>query len=319
MTTIVLIAIFAFFCFGGGDRSSYEWKNVTKSAEYSQGYNYPVFVWNDKMVALNNGTWISRDGKSWKKAPLPDSGLNTAYLKYVQFKGAIYSLGSMTGNYENFTISTRISRTRDLERWETVAENSNLPKRIFYGIAVFREKIWMAGGYDGTNYHNDVWNSSDGVTWQRVTANAPWSARNTRLVVFRNKLWLLGGGVIDGHRNLNPDSDRELWSSADGKSWEKVITNATGNWAGTPIVFDDKLWLVGANRNDGNFSNAVWVSADGSNWKQLSAPWSPRGGVAVWEFGDKLFMTGGKFSHTENGEIKFVYSNDVWAMEKKTE
>ncbi|HKX82741.1 MAG TPA: hypothetical protein VJL58_00845, partial [Pyrinomonadaceae bacterium] len=80
---------------------------------------------------------------------------------------------------------------------------------------------------------------------------------------------------------------------------------------------DEKLWLVGMNRGAG-FGSAVWVTNDGLNWEQHSAPWSPRGAVAAWVFRDKLFMTGGKSSYTENGEIKFVYSNDVWAMNKKT-
>lgn len=89
---------------------------------------------------------------------------------------------------------------------------------------------------------------------------------------------------------------------------------------GTPVVFDNKLWLVGANRNDGNFASAVFVSGDGVNWQEQSAPWSRRGAVALWVFDDKLYMTGGKYSYTQpNGEIKFVYSNDVWAMGRKTE
>ncbi len=54
-------------------------------------------------------------------------------------------------------------------------------------------------------------------------------------------------------------------------------------------------------------------------WQELSAPWSARGAVAVWVFDNKLFMTGGKYSFTEKGEITFVYSNDVWALSKKTE
>jgi hypothetical protein len=75
---------------------------------------------------------------------------------------------------------------------------------------------------------------------------------------------------------------------------------------------------VGANRNDGSFGNAVLVSDDGVTWQAQSAPWSPRGSVAVWIVGDKLFMTGGKYSYMKNGEPVFVYSNDVWAMSKKT-
>jgi hypothetical protein len=61
------------------------------------------------------------------------------------------------------------------------------------------------------------------------------------------------------------------------------------------------------------------VTDDAVTWREESAPWSPRGAVAVWTFGGKLFMTGGKYSYMKNGEPVFVYSNDVWAMSKKTE
>lgn len=78
-------------------------------------------------------------------------------------------------------------------------------------------------------------------------------------------------------------------------------------------MYDGKLWLVGANR-DGSFSRAAIVTDDGVTWREETAPWSPRGGVATWVFDNKLYMTGGKYSITENGEIRFIYSNDVWSM-----
>jgi hypothetical protein len=298
----------------------YVWQQVTESASYQQSYNYPVFVMNGQMLAMNNGAWVSTDGKTWTKTALPDSGLNSGYQKYVQLNDAVYSLGSISGNYQRFTVSTRILRTRDGKTWETVADQSNLPQRIFYSTAVFKNRMWLIGGYDGHNYLNDVWNSEDGVKWQRVLETAPWSPRQSAAVVlFKNRLWMFGGGVIDGDKEINPESYKEVWSSADGINWtrEKLKTERSG---GTPIVFDNKLWFVGANRNDGSFGNAVTVSDDGVTWQAQSAPWSPRGGVAVWVFDNRLFMTGGKYSYTEaNGETKFVYSNDVWVMSKKTE
>ncbi|MEO7660668.1 MAG: hypothetical protein ABIV48_13720, partial [Pyrinomonadaceae bacterium] len=99
-------------------------------------------------------------------------------------------------------------------------------------------------------------------------------------------------------------------------NWTQVKMKTELGGGGTPVVFDNKLWFVGANRNDGIFGNAVLVSDDGVAWQAQSAPWSPRGAVAVWVFDDKLYMTGGKFSETVNGEIKFIYSNDVWAMSR---
>jgi len=312
-------------CAGGGvsaskDKASYLWSNVTEKAQFPEGYNYPVFVTNGELRAINNGGWTSKDGKVWTKTPLPDSGLNSAYQKYVLFNDAIYALGTMQGNYLDMNLSSKISRTRDLKTWEVLTEKSNLPERVFYGAAVFRDRIWLFGGWDGKQYYNDAWSSANGIKWERAAEKTAWSPRNLSggLLVFKDKLWLIGGGVIDGEKNPNPNSDSEIWSSADGVNWSQVKVNSTRKLAGTPVVFDDKLWLAGANRGNG-FESGMIYSTDGASWTELKAPWSPRGGVAVWVFGNKLFLTGGKSSHTENGEIKFVYSSDVWAMERKSE
>ncbi len=321
---MIAIVLFWAFCLGGSNsmptKTGYEWSNVTQAADYPKGYNYPVFVSGNWMIALNNGAWLSRDGKKWVRTGLPDSGLNSAYQKYVYFKGAVYALGSLSGNYEGFSITTKILRTKDFEKWETAAERSNLPQRIFYGAVVFDNKIWIIGGYDGKQYLNDVWSSPDGVQWTRVAEKTAWSPRTVSgITVFKGRLWLFGGGAIDGDRQTNPNSRNEIWSSADGINWMQEASRITSDGrilGGTVGVFDGKLWLVGANRGNA-FQSGVLFSDDGRSWTEMRAPWSPRGAVAVWVFGDKLFMTGGKSSHTENGEIKFVYSNDVWAMSKK--
>ena len=319
---ITLFIAFGSAVFGCHAKSSgYVWNEVTSKAAYPPGYNYPVFVMNGEMRALTNGGWVSKDGKNWMQTNLPTVGLNSAYQKYVQFKDAIYALGAMRGNYLNMKLTSKISRTRDFKTWETLAEKSNLPARVFYGAFVFKDKIWLIGGWDGKNYYNDVWNSRDGVNWTRIAEKTAWTPRTARVVfVFKDRIWLLGGGVIDGEKMDNPNAGKEVWSSVDGINWMEVKINSPRQIGGTPAVFDNKLWLVGGNRNDGNFSSAVFVSEDGVNWQEQSAPWSPRGAVAAWVFDDKLFMTGGKYSYTEpNGEIKFVYSNDVWAMSKKTD
>jgi hypothetical protein len=320
ITGILFLLICFYSAAFGCSPAKYVWNEITSKAAYPQGYNYPVFVVNGEMRALTDGGWVSKDGKNWTKTDLANIGLNSAYQKFVEFNGAIYALGALQGNYLSFQLSTKISRTIDFKTWETVAEKSNLPNRIFYGAVVFKDKIWLAGGFDGKNYHNDIWNSADGANWQRGAEKTAWTPRNIRkLFVFNDRIWFIGGGVIDGEKTDNPNSEKEVWSSADGVNWTEVKINAPRKLSGTPVVFDDKLWLIGGNRNDGNFSSAVFVSEDGINWQERSAPWTPRGGVAAWVSGGKLFMTGGKYSFTENGEIKFVYSNDVWAMSRKTE
>lgn len=294
----------------------YTWIKVTDNAAFPGAYNFPVFTVRNQMWAFHHeGNWYSTDGRTWAKSELPVSGLNSGYQKYVQFKDAIYALGTMEGNYTNMRLGSRIARTSDFKRWEVVAESSELPSRVFYGAVVFNDKIWLMGGFDGQNYYNDVWNSSDGVQWSRVAEKTAWNPRIVgAAVVFKNRIWIIGGGVIDG---VPTDGlgEREVWSTADGINWTRVTDKMARLWGTSPVVFDGKLWLVGANR-DGNFSRAVMVTDDGVSWREETAPWSPRGGVTTWVFDDKLYMTGGKYSVTENGEPKFIYSNDVWYMTK---
>jgi hypothetical protein len=294
------------------EAAKYSWAKVTDNAAFPGAYNFPVFTAHNQMWAFHHrGNWYSTDGRTWTKSELPVAGLNSGVQKYVQFNDAVYALGTMDGNWTEMRIGTRIARTSDFKRWEVLAETSELPQRIFYGALVFKDRIWLLGGFDGKNYYNDVWNSADGVHWTKVLEGAPWSPRIARsTVVFKDRIWLIGGGVIDGEPSNNPRAGSEIWSSVDGVKWEQVPARAYG---GTPVVFDGKLWLVGANR-DGNFSRAVLVTDDGIAWREMAAPWSPRSAVATWVFDNKLYMTGGKYSETQNGQIKFIYSNDVWYM-----
>lgn len=288
-------------------KSDYKWTNITPAAEFRVGYNYPVYVMNGKMVAFHDGAWRSDDGKNWRKTALTDIGLNSAFQRFVQFKGHVYALGTMSGNIESMRLTSQIARTADGESWEIVAKKSNLPERVFYAAAVFKDKIWIFGGMMNGREFDDVWNSDDGVNWRQAGTKMPWGARDgLKAIVFRDRIYLLG--------------DRDVWSSADGLEWkletEKMAAHPVFISGYSAVVFDDRIWLIGINRN-GTFQSGVLVSKDGRNWSEMSAPWSPRGAVAAWVFGDRLLMTGGKSSYVERGETKFVYSNDVWALEKR--
>ncbi len=295
--------------------AGYQWSRETDSAAFEGSYNFPVFVVRGEMWAFHpRGGWSSRDGRSWRRSELPASGLNSGYQRYVQFHDAVYALGTMTGNYLDLHLTSRISRTRDFKHWEVLAQESNLPARVFYGAVVFEDKMWLLGGYDGHTYYNEVWNSADGVRWTRVAEHAGWSPRDADMVqVFKNRIWVIGGGVIDGQPELNPNSKREVWSTADGVHWDRSRDRSGAAWGGAPVVYDDQLWLIAANRNS-TFAPSLLVTADGATWREESAPWAPRGAPAVWVFDQKLFMAGGKYSVTENGTQRFIYRNDVWSM-----
>ncbi|MDF7774635.1 hypothetical protein P1X14_05200 [Sphingomonas sp. AOB5] len=303
-------------CHGGAatEAQPSRWTRLTEAAPYPGSYNFPVHVAADgRFVALHpEGSWSSRDGVNWTREALAPVPVNTAYMPLIQHKGAAWALGAHRGNYQGFTIDPVIRRTSgDYRAWETVGRSPTLPKLVFMGAASFDGSIWLLGGFDGKAESNAVWRSADGIAWERVAEHAPWSPRaKPSVVVFRDRLWVLGGGAIDGAQA------NDAWSSADGVNWTRetasIVTPAPTGF--TAQVFDRRLWLVGANRS-GEFRSEMLVSADGRTWTAVSAPWTPRGGVATWTDGKRMYLTGGKYSYPVNGEPKFVYSNDVWAMD----
>jgi len=99
---------------------------------------------------------------------------------------------------------------------------------------------------------NDVWRSTDGADWTLVKPNTflddtfdakqDWEGRHTAgYAVHDDKLWILGGDAIQRHEQ------NDVWNSADGKSWTRVIEAAP--WAPRVLhlsaVFNGKIWIMG--------------------------------------------------------------------------
>lgn len=293
---------------------AYEWTRLVDAAPFPPSYNFPVHVdATGRFVALHpRGTWQSRNGQRWEKTALPFSGMNAAHLPYVLHGGETWALGKLEGNYLSFRIEPVIQATRSHARWETKGRSLSLPRHIFHAAASFRDHIWILGGFDGRHHSAGVWSSADGLQWTRVTT-APWSPRTgARAIVFRERLFLIGGGIMDGQ------AANDVWSTADGTNWrletDRIAPEEPVGF--TPVVHEDALWLVGANRS-GRFTSEMLTSSDGRNWAPVRAPWSPRGGVAAWSAGGALYVTGGKYSYETGGETRFVYSNDVWRMTRR--
>ncbi|MDX2062474.1 MAG: hypothetical protein SFY70_05390 [Bacteroidia bacterium] len=215
----------------------YQWVELVREGPFRKSYNYEMVAIGDSVLLLHpQGFWVSANGKDWTAIDLPNIVGNLAFLEYVYFNGALYGLGTFSGNIEQYQITTQIARSKNLRSWEIVAEKSNLPERFFYHPVVFQGKIWIVGGQDGRQSFSDVWSSADGVNWQQVVTKAPFGARDSdRLVVFQERLWLLG---------------TDAWSSADGLVWQQETPQiATTDLFGyNAVVYHNQLWLLGCNR-----------------------------------------------------------------------
>lgn len=204
--------------------------------------------------------------------------------------------------------------------WVRVTPAAGWQPRDSQGEVVFRDQLWLFGGWFDSFAAppRDVWSSPDGKNWKKVTGEAPWKHSDLPMTaVFRDRIWFLGGwynGRLPGHSASN-----EVWSSADGVSWEQVTPSA--EWspriAAGLVVFKNKLWLLGGTENyyfgdASSLKNDVWSSDDGKTWKRATAqaPWSPRAYHQAVVHGGKMWVLGGG-----NYVPQYHAVNDVWCSE----
>jgi hypothetical protein len=284
--------------------SEYEWKQLTANADFPKSYNFQLFATRDTVWAFHpQGNWYSLDGKEWIKSNLKNSIHNLAFLDYVQYNNSVLGLGHFEGNIEKFNLATSIYKTTNMQNWDVIAEKSNLPERFFYHPFVFNNKIWIIGGSNGKDQFSDIWNSDDGIRWKKIADNLPFGKRDgSQFVMLNNKIYML---------------NNDVWSSTDAIHWAKEtneIVSGENIFGYAAVVYDNKIWLLGCNRN-GIFKSEILVSNDGKIWAAQNAPWSPRGGIAACVFKNEIIMTGGKYGGSPD-KPEFIYSNDVWVLKK---
>lgn len=297
--------------------SPYEWACVTTDAAFAGRDGAGALVFADKMWLLggwnpgdkanfpsicNSEVWSSADGATWTLETLqaPWEGRHTA--GYAVHQDAMWIVGGdpIQKHYQN-----DVWRSADGVSWDLVSSEVPWGPRVLHYTLAFDGKIWIMGGQTTPQFapadeafFNDVWHTEDGVAWTRVTAHAAWSPRGMigGSVVFRDRMWLLGGGTYDTPDRLQRDFYNEVWSSANGTDWECHQTNA--QWMPRQYhdvaVFDDRMWVMEGYNADGGNRADVWYSADGVDWHEVpDTPWAPRHAASVFVHNNALWMVAG--------------------------
>ncbi|MCH2212807.1 MAG: galactose oxidase [Fuerstiella sp.] len=182
---------------------------------------------------------------------------------------------------------------------------------------VFKDRMWFMGGWhDGRlpshSASNQVWSSTDGVSWEQITDDAGWTPRiAAALVEFRGKMWLLGG-TEDYYFGDENSTQNDVWMSSDGNQWTLVTDNA--GWSPRAYhqaaVLNDRIYVFGGGdyRPEYHALNDVWSSADGIHWQQetAAAAWHPRIWFSSVVYRDRMWVIGGW------SDKPFANWNDTW-------
>ncbi|MBL0317559.1 MAG: T9SS type A sorting domain-containing protein [Flavobacteriales bacterium] len=190
--------------------------------------------------------------------------------------------------------------------------------------------LWQLPDWpSGTSVHTRISDSNDANNifevgpfyiseyhWEEVNSNCEWLPRDgAGLLVFQDKMWLLGGWNPFVEAWMPGNTCSEIWNSTDGQTWNFV---GDAPWQGRHtagwLVHDDMLWIIGGDWNSGVQQMDVWNSIDGITWNQVldTLPMEARMTHMVASLGDEMIYFGGQ-TLTFLDFVGAELYNDVWS------
>lgn len=155
--------------------------------------------------------------------------------------------------------------------------------------------------------------------WKLVTAKAPFAARDgAGALVFRGRMWLLGGWNPGDRVRFPRKCNSEVWSSEDGLRWTLIVGEAPWEPRHTAgyVVHRERMWIVGGDPLQGHYQTDVWSSPDGVRWDRAvdRVPWAPRVLHYTVAFRDRIWVMGGQ-TVPQFAPAAEAFHNDVWNTE----
>lgn len=322
--------------------TNYTWKRIAEKAAFAPRDGAGALVFNDRMWLLggwgpkdktnfpricNNEVWSSKDGKIWILEK-PNTFINDSFDPNIDWEGRHYAgyvvhenkMWIIGGDPNQGHYQYDVWNSTDGKKWHHVNRDKKIPwgpRALFYTV-VFKNNIWIMGGQTMPAFapaeevfYRDIWTTWDGINWKQIIPKEPcWTPRGLMggSVVFKDRIWILGGGTYSTPKNPVRNYFSDVWSSADGIQWECHIKSAP--WKPRQFhevaVFDDKMWVMeGASPYN---CNDVWYSSDGVNWYELpNTPWKPRHAASVFVHDNALWLVAGN-------DFDFDVRNDVWKL-----
>ncbi|MDH7568244.1 MAG: galactose oxidase [Armatimonadota bacterium] len=143
---------------------------------------------------VKNDVWSSADGKTWRLEVASAPWSKRAHGQAVAFGGKLWMMGGGLWHPQHVARND-VWCSEDGVNWTEVTPAAPWEPRLWFGLAVYRDRMWVVGGWSKEHGNfNDVWCSRDGRTWTQVTSRVIWKSRHAHSVyVFQDRLWVAGG------------------------------------------------------------------------------------------------------------------------------
>ncbi|MEI9919933.1 MAG: hypothetical protein WDO14_14215 [Bacteroidota bacterium] len=252
--------------------------------DYGNQGSYPM---NDVKKSTNGTTWTTVNAGSLVDLPFPPRWGHAVVVMKDPGNANKPTMWMIAGEgwdtNADDTMFKDVYKSVDGNTWTKVTPTGTyFSARRDHQAVVMKDQtgvdnIWLIGGFDGTNYSNEVWRSPNGVNWTKM-ATPPFAARSEHQAFVMkdpndgiNYLWVIGGQTSTTAMN-------DVWKTADGVRWTR-ITN-TGPYmnfltAHQVVVFPDPasgskdhMFILGGILSTGYTSLGYVVkSPDGSSFR----------------------------------------------------
>lgn len=267
-------------------------------------------LWGDDLYEIENSAIFSSDGASWEILITNEVLLDKIGVAYVYFKDKIWGIGGNSDSIDFYgqAVTNQIIFSENGKDWQIAVESPEITPRYNHKAVVFKDRIWVVGGFDADeNGLDDVWSSEDGINWKREVSVSDFRGRGVHgLHVLNDRIYMIGG-----MRNSWDNGSSEVWSSEDGISWERdsYLGFSQRRMFGSTVA-SGVLWVFGGAGREGEL-NDLYYSSDGRKWNKAECNYvvSKRRGSVILGDDNRLWLSGGVF--TDSSYVAHTYK-DVW-------
>ena len=201
----------------------------------------------------------------------------------------------------------------DGKNWRQMATGAWTKREGYRGV-VHNGILYVMGGWTASSTRqNDVWSSPDGISWARISDDNGWDTRQHHEVVSHNGRMYLMGGFGDRKPDHGTEYKNDVWSSADGITWQ---WEGTAGWSKREkfqaVSHNGRIYVIGGNAGSAkSYRDDVWSSADGRNWRlETKQDWLARKDHAALSHNGRIYVMGG---HGRHKGVQLRSLEDVWS------
>lgn len=286
-------------------------------------YDFGIAVLNNKlyMIGGSDGTASgqpvvrkSADAVTWETIQASATFGNAYQCRVAVLNDTIFLIGA---NIRSSGWTNTVWSSTDGVTWTSLTTSpafggSGVTLRENYSVCAWNGKLWVVGGIVNSSLKQDVWYSSDGITWTQATASAGFGNHaEIPLFAMNGSMFMAGGATNTGLTSY----DSKVYYTTDGATWTQISASAystgmTVSWSGTSVaVFGDypviKLQGTGGGNLGENTIYTTSMSDTNVSAGTISAPAN-----AVVDF-EAVFDNSSIFVHTPTAGYKLTTATNA--------